>query len=330
MFFLAAFLAAVVAFRSLAPVLVCFVILERSLGFATGYVMRHTTLRRSGAIASLLTVIALLVGGAMFLAIRRTLPLLQFVREHGSEYLADLAHHPSVERLRTMVGLEHEPLSNVVRKHAGTALQYATGTAHIVLFLLIGFVLAIIYLFEREELHAWTAEVAPDSLSGTLMRWFGYVADAIAVTVKMQAVVAVVSATVTLPVLLFLGLPNVPVLFLLLLVTGLVPVVGNMIAGLVLCYVAYTAKGLWAVGVFLGVTFVLHKIESYYLNPKLAAQHVKLPGLVLVVSLLLFEQMLGFAGLFLSFPSLYIASRIVNEWREDDLRRAAPELETRA
>jgi len=45
---------------------------------------------------------------------------------------------------------------------------------------------------------------------------------------------------------------------------------------------------------------------------------------------LLFEQMLGFAGLFLSFPSLYIASRIVNEWREDDLRRAAPELETRA
>jgi predicted PurR-regulated permease PerM len=321
MLFVAAFVGSLVAFRSLAPVLVCFVILERSLGYAASQVMRRTPLRRSGAIASLLTVLALLIGGVLFLAVQRMLPMVQFVREHGSEYLAELAHHPSVERLRAMAGLEHEPLSHVVRKHAGTALQYATGTAHIVVFLLIGFVLAIIYLFEREELEAWTSQVARDSLSGTLMRWFGYVADAIAVTVKMQVVVAIVSAVVTLPVLLFLGLPNVPVLFLLLLVTGLVPVVGNMIAGLVLCYVAYTAKGLWAVGVFLGVTFVLHKIESYYLNPKLAAQHVKLPGLVLVVSLLLFEQMLGFAGLFLSFPALYVASRIVHEWREDDRQR---------
>jgi len=37
-----------------------------------------------------------------------------------------------------------------------------------------------------------------------------YVDDAIAVTVRMQAVVAVVNAVVTLPLLLVLGLPQVP------------------------------------------------------------------------------------------------------------------------
>jgi predicted PurR-regulated permease PerM len=77
----------------------------------------------------------------------------------------------------------------------------------------------------------------------------------------------------------------------------------------------------------LGVTFVLHKIESYYLTPRLAAQHVKLPGLILVVSLLVFEQVFGFVGLFLSFPALYVATRIHGEWKSEDgetVRAGAP------
>ena len=135
------------------------------------------------------------------------------------------------------------------------------------------------------------------------------------ITVRIQAITALVNAIVTLPVLLLLGLPHVPLLVVLILVTGLVPVVGNFVAGVVLALVAFQARGTWAVGVFLVVTFLLHKVESYYLTPRLAAQHVKVPGLVLVVSLLCFEQAFGFIGLFLSFPCLYVAMRIRNEWR---------------
>ena len=72
------------------------------------------------------------------------------------------------------------------------------------------------------------------------------------------------------------------------------------------------------------VTFVLHKIESYYLTPRLAAQHVKLPGLILVLSLLAFEEVFGFVGLFLSFPALYVATRIHREWVRED---AGPAVE---
>ncbi|MEZ4406968.1 MAG: hypothetical protein R3A52_10880 [Polyangiales bacterium] len=32
-------------------------------------------------------------------------------------------------------------------------------------------------------------------------------------------------------------------------------------------------------------TFLLHKIESYYLSPRLTAQHVKLPGFRIITSL---------------------------------------------
>lgn len=314
----AALLVTLGVFRSLTPVLVCFVILERSLGWVVDQLKHRTGVSRGRALAVVLTLLAMTTGAFFFVFVRRALPVIQLVRRNGAQYFSELIRHPSVDRLREVAGLEHEPLSNVLREHAGTALRYATGTAHIVMYLLVGFLLAVIYLFERDELGEWTAKVARDSLAGTMLRWFGFVADAIAVTVKMQAVVAVVSALVTLPVLIILGLPGIPSLFVLLLVAGLVPIVGNAFSGAVLCYVAYAAKGWWAVGVFLGVTFILHKIESYYLNPRLAAQHVRLPGLVLIVSLLLFEQVFGFAGLFMSFPALYVASRIVNEWQSED------------
>lgn len=311
------FLGLLYYFRSLAPVFICFIVLERSLGFLADQIDKRTRLHRKGAIAAVLTALAALLGLGIFAGVRQLLPIIKQLRENGSTYLHSIFDHPSIERVRAMVGLEGEELSKVMKEHAGTAVAYATGTGKIIVFVLIGFVLAVIYLFEREEIHEWYDTIRPDSVGGTLARWFGYVGDSIAITVRMQAVVAVVNAVVTLPVLLILRLPHIPTLFLLILVTGLVPVVGNVISGAVLCYVAYTSQGTWAVAVFLGTTFLLHKIESYYLNPRLAAQHVKLPGIVLVISLLLFEQALGFVGLFLSFPALYIGIKISNEWREE-------------
>jgi predicted PurR-regulated permease PerM len=311
----ALFLGLLYFFRKLAPVFICFVIMERALGFLADQIALRTRMKRTRAIAVVLTVLTSALAMAAFLAVRRALPVVAHVREDGNGFLQSLVEHPTVQKARQMAGLEGESLSHAVKAHAGEALHYATGTAHLLLFVLIGVVLAIIYLFERDELEEFYDELPQNGILGTLARWFSYTADAIAVTVRMQAVVAVVNAVVTLPVLLVLGLPKIPLLFVLILVTGLLPVVGNLISGAVLCYVAYTAKGPWAVGVFLAVTFILHKIESYYLNPRLAAEHVKLPGLVLVISLLLFEQAFGFVGLFLSFPSLYVASRIAGEWK---------------
>jgi predicted PurR-regulated permease PerM len=45
---------------------------------------------------------------------------------------------------------------------------------------------------------------------------------------------------------------------------------------------------------------------------------VKLPGFVLIVSLIAFEHLLGFVGLFVSFPFLFVAGRIRAEFRAED------------
>jgi predicted PurR-regulated permease PerM len=319
----ALFLGLLFAFRRLTPVFVCFVVLERSIGFLAGLLARKAKLSPRAALGAVLGALATLAAVAGYLGVRRAVGAVRSLRAEAPGYWDALVASPVIGHLRQLAGAEGEGLADNIKAHAMAALHYATATAHVAVYLIIGLLLALIYLFERPEIDQFFADIAPSSVGGTLARWFGYVADAIAVTARMQAVVAAVNAALTLPVLWVLRLPNVPLLGLLILISGLLPVVGNLISGAVLCAVAYQARGAWAVGVFLGVTFLLHKIESYYLNPRLAAEHVKLPGLLLVVSLLLFEQVFGFAGLFLSFPALYVAMRIRNEWLADDAARRA-------
>src|SRR5579859_559481 len=313
------FLGILYGLRELAPVFICFVIIVRALTIAADFLHARTGLARRGGVASILLVVVSGLGLGIFLGVRALLPFIHEIRADGREYAEHLVSHPVVGRLRHIAGADEGGggVAETVKGHALQALHVATSFAHLALYVLIGFVLSLIYLFERDEIDHWLHGLAPESVSGTMTRWLGYAGDAVAITVKMQGVTAVVNALVTFPVLMALGLPHKGLLFVLILVTGFLPVVGNFIAGAVLCVVAYETHGLWAVGVMLVVTFILHKIESYYLTPHLAAQHVKLPGLVLVVSLLAFEQVFGFVGLFLSFPALYVATRIHREWASE-------------
>lgn len=318
----ALFLGLLWVFRSLAPVLICFVVFERGLGWASSQLARRTKIHTKGVIAALVT----LGGGlAVWLAIvlvNRLLPFFEQVRTEGRGWVETVANGALVRKVQDLLHVDAEMLTSAAKTYALTAVGVVTTSAYLMIFLFVGFVLALLYLFEREDVDAWVVGVSPRSIGGTLMRWLGYVAEAIAITVRLQVVVAVVNAVLTLPILIGLGLPNIPLLFTMVLVCGLLPVVGNVISGVVLCIVAYDVKGMLGVGIFLGVTFLLGKIESYYLSPRLTAQHVKLPGIVLVVSLLLFETVFGFWGLFLSFPALYVASRIANEWRIEEVRLA--------
>jgi predicted PurR-regulated permease PerM len=314
----ALFLGLLWVFRGLAPVLICFVIFQRGLGYASEQLSARTKIHRKGMIAALLALGGGLLGWGVFLAFRRLIPFIHQVRKDGRGWVDGIANGALIKKAQETLDVDAESVTHGARDYALQAFGYVTASAYVVLFLFVGFVLALLYLFEREEVDLWVSRIEPRSVQGTLVRWLGYVAEAVAITVRLQVVVAAVNAVLTLPLLIGLGLPNVPLLFTMVLVCGLLPVVGNVISGVVLCIVAYDAKGFLGVGIFLGVTFLLGKIESYYLSPRLTAQHVKLPGIVLVVSLLLSETLFGFYGLFLSFPALYVASRIANEWKMAD------------
>lgn len=328
---LALFLGLLAFFRHLMMLLVFFVVFERSIGLFAGLLQRATKLKFQWCVLIVVLLsLGIVTGGvwAGIATIRAKIPEI----EAGGETIVNTIQHSELYAKygHSLSHFRGQELLTHARNHAGDALRVGAGFAKETLYVFIGLVFAIVFLLERDELQAFREKQSIDSVPRTLMRYFGHVADAIAITLKLQVIVAVVNALITLPVLIALGLPGIPALVAMLVVTGLIPVVGGPVAGAVLMTLAYVTKGPVGLGIFIGSTFVLHKIESYYLNPRLTAKHVKLPSFVIITSLVLFEHAFGLVGLFLSFPSLYVAAKIRDEWIDPDEERRDEEALTEA
>lgn len=319
-FVLALFVGLLALFRHLLLLLVFFVVFERVIGLAADYLHAATKLKFKWCVLIVVVLFAGVLGTVVYAGIA-----------------ALIAHLPEIRRSAVLVvdtirtshlwhqmghAVNTDAIVDKVREHAGTAVHVAAAVTRDVLYVFIGLVFAIVFLMEREDLENWREAMPMDSVPRILLRYMGHTADAIAITLKLQVIVAIVSAFITLPVLLALRLPGIPALVAMLIVTGLIPVVGGPVAGAVLMTLAYVTRGPIGLGVFVVSTFILHKIESYYLNPRLTAKHVKLPSFVIIVSLVLFEHVFGLVGLFISFPTLYVAAKIREGWLDpaDELR----------
>lgn len=314
---LAAFAGVLYLFRDLALLLVFFVTFERALGWGSRALAERTGIGRKKALLLLVASVIAVFGIAAWLGIGKTIHTIAQAKDTFPDRLAELRENPLLEKVQDQFG-GTEKIIEGMKHYSGNALSAASAIGHFFVYVLIGFILALVYVLEEEELASFWTRVDPRSLGGTLGRWLGHVADATIVTVQLQFVVAGFNTVTTLPVLLILGVQHIGPLMLLVFTSALVPVIGNIVAGTVLSLLAYQAKGWLGVGIFVALTFILHKIESYYLSPRLTARHVKIPGFLLIVSLLLCEHKFGFVGLFLSFPILFIAGRIRGEFREED------------
>ena len=317
---LAVFFGLLVFFRHLLVLMVFFVAFQRTLSVAGHWLSRRTRLSHGAAALLILLGALALLGAGSWLGIDRLLDKVGPTRDLP-ERLAALRQLPIVVKIGTYVDID--ALAHGARAQAASALGFAASVGHMLIFAFVGLIMAVVYLFEEPDLLAFRARVSSHSLIGTLLRWLGYAADAISVTLQFQVIVAAVNAVLTFPVLLVIGIPRAALFMLVVFVSGMIPVVGNFVSGLVLTLLAYQARGVGGAVAFIVLTFILHKIESYYLNPRLAARHVRLPGFVLIVSLLLWEQAIGFVGLFVSFPFLYLAMRIADEFKTEDEAAAA-------
>ena len=316
------FLALLVLFRQLLILLVFFVAFVGVLGMASRLLSARLHVRPRLALATVV-LLALLVAtlGAVFGA-EHAVQWITQVRETLPQRIAEIRNLPAYNQARGWLH-DTDKLVAHAQDYAAGAVGYLAALGHGLVYLTVGFILSVVFLLEEAELTKFRAEIPATSLRGTLLRWLAHLSEAVVVTLQLQLVVALCNAVLTLPVLFLLGLPHKPLLLFMIFASSLVPVVGNLLSGIVLSVMAFQQQGWLGVGLFLGLTAVLHKIESYYLNPRLTARHVHLPGFVLIISIIAWEHALGFIGLFASFPFLFIAGRIRAEWLAED-RETAP------
>ena len=324
-FVLGLFLTILVLFRHLAILLVFFVIFERALG--TGARFLHERFKVPIGVGVLLQILGALaaLAGLVYFGWTKVVPAVPQIR-------ADLEHQfHTVRAWMHTRGLDDGATVHTgqvveqAQHYAGNVVGFVGSLGKNIIYVVMGLILAVVFLVEHRQLEAWRESIPEDATVRILLRYIAYLCDAISITARLQVIVAVVNTLITLPVLIALRLPSIPALMAFLFVMGLIPVVGGVVSGVVMGTLAYVYKGPAGVAVFFVSTFVLHKIESYYLSPRLTARHVKLPGFAIITSLILFEHLFGLVGLFISFPALYVAARIRESWKhvEDESRDEA-------
>lgn len=314
---IAAFLGVLFLFRHLWATLVFFVAFERSIRWIETKIHERTKWPKKRIVLAIVAAYVLAFGGILAMSVMTGFAKWKLIQGASADFLDDLKEHPLWVKYHHHLE-DSEAMMGHAKEYAGQAIHVATAVGRFFVQATLGFVLGVVYRLESQELDLFEDKIDRKSLVGRVLRWIEHTADAVSVTMQLQVIVAAFNTVTTLPVLLVLGIPHVPSLMALVFVSALVPVIGNLVAGTVLCLMAYQAKGFLGVGIFMGVTFLLHKVESYYLSPRLTARHVRVPGFVLIVSLIAFEHVFGFAGVFLSFPALFIASRIRAEFLEED------------
>jgi predicted PurR-regulated permease PerM len=317
------FVVVLVLFRKLFALLIFAVAFHLLLSTMAGFLCRRFRMRRSVAMGLVVVTLTGLLSSVLWVSSARVLVFLTAVRAQWPDRMEALKESPLFLSISEYVP-DTERLAESAQHYLSDVAKAASTIGHWLVYLVIGLILAIIYFVEEPEIEALRQTLNPQLLLGTLLRWAGYVLEAVGLLIQLQLVVAAVNATLTLPILLILGFPKIPLLMLLIFVSGLIPVVGNVISGAVLSLLAFQVKGLGGVALFLVLTFVLHKIESYFLNPRLASKHVQLPGFLLVLSLIACEHLFGLAGLFVSFPLLFVARKIRDEFAQEDTASEPP------
>jgi predicted PurR-regulated permease PerM len=311
------FLGVLYLFRHLAILFVFFVSFERLFRWTAGHLAARAGISRKKSVLAVLAALVLSFVALAWMGVGKTVRAFAALHTSFPDRLAELKDHPLVIRFEEEIG-GADKILEAVKHYSGSALAAATSVGEFVIHIVMAFVLAVVYVLELDEIEHFWSGVDRRSLTGTLARWFGHLADALTVTVQLQLIVAACNTAMTLPVLVILGVPKIGPLMVLIFVSALVPVVGNIVSGAVLSLLAYQVKGWFGVGIFCALTFFLHKIESYYLNPRLTSRHVKIPGFLLILSLIACEHLFGFAGLFLSFPILFVTGHIRTDFREED------------
>lgn len=320
---LAIFVTLIVLFREEFILVAVFVAIQSAFGGATHIIVDRAKWPRKRAFLVVLAAFLAAVGIAAAIGAQRVIHFVRHAKQTFPHQLEEMEQNPIILQIRERLP-DSSKLVERARDYSESAIHIVSMMGHLGMSAVIALILAVIYNLEEEELHELLHKIDPASLIGTVLRWLGYVAEAIRITIQLQLVVAAVNTLLTLPVLIVLGIHHIPSLMILIFVSGLIPVVGNFVAGVVLSLLAYQAKGFVGIGVFVALTFVLHKVEAYYLNPRLTSKHVHLPGFAIVVSLIAWEHLIGFAGLFVSFPFLFVASKIRGEMKANDAPPPAP------
>ncbi|MDO4918568.1 AI-2E family transporter [Kocuria sp.] len=222
-------------------------------------------------------------------------------------HIADSVQNTSTafqERLATDENFLGGMFGSVVNA-SGVVLNAITGT-------LIVMALTLYFLFSLPTIKAWCYRLAPGSKRARVTHLGDRMTNGVGNYVMGQACVALINATVAFVLMNVTGVPYASLLVLFVGLLAFVPLVGGVLAGVLVSLVAIL--GGWDTVVPYAVCYFAYlQLEAYVVSPRIMARAVAVPGAVAVIAVAAGGALWGILGALIAIPTAAAGLLLVRE-----------------
>jgi predicted PurR-regulated permease PerM len=177
---------------------------------------------------------------------------------------------------------------------------------------LIVLVLSLYFLAALPAMKKWGYRLAPRSRRARVEALSEEITGSVGNYVIGQAVVALVNATYAFIVMTIVGVPFAVLLAFVVALLAFIPLVGGLIAGVIVTLIALTAG--WQTAVVYAVCYFAYlQFEAYFISPRIMQKAVAVPGAVAVISVIAGGSLLGVLGALIAIPTAAAIMLLVKE-----------------
>ncbi|MFJ5860431.1 AI-2E family transporter [Pseudarthrobacter sp. NPDC092439] len=177
---------------------------------------------------------------------------------------------------------------------------------------LIVLVLSLYFLAALPAMKKWGYRLAPRSRRDRVEALSEEITRSVGNYVMGQAIVALLNATFAFIVMSIVGIPFALLLGFVVALLAFIPLVGGVIAGVVVVLVSLT-EGWQSAAVYAIAYFAYLQFEAYFISPRIMQKAVAVPGAVAVISVIAGGSLLGVLGALIAIPTAAAALLLIRE-----------------
>nr|WP_081710108.1 AI-2E family transporter [Arthrobacter sp. 35W] len=194
----------------------------------------------------------------------------------------------------------------------GGVIGVSTTIANGLFGTLIVLVLSLYFLSSLPAIKSWSYRLAPRSRRHRVEALSEEITQSVGNYVIGQVCVAVLNATYAFIIMSILHIPFSVLLAFVVALLAFIPLVGGMIAAVLVIAVSLTAG--WQTAVLYAILYFAYlQFEAYFVSPRIMQKAVAVPGAMAVISVIAGGSLLGVLGALIAIPTAAAAMLLIKE-----------------
>ncbi|MEZ2370814.1 AI-2E family transporter [Arthrobacter sp. RCC_34] len=276
--------------------------------------------RPAGIVIVLLGLLAV-VGGFFATLIPTVVDQVNQIITQGPVWINDFLRSDFYNNLNEQFGLKDrvtEEIQKFIKDSSavggvfGGIVGFGTSVANGLFGALIVLVLTLYFLAALPSMKSFAYRLAPRTRRPRVMELSEEITRSVGNYVIGQVCVALLNATFAFIVMSILNVPFSVLLAFVVALLAFIPLVGGLIAGILVTLVSFTMG--WQTAVIYAICYFAYlQFEAYFVSPRIMQRAVSVPGSVAVISVIAGGSLLGVLGALIAIPTAAAIMLLIKE-----------------